>query len=428
MFSILGKEKAKMENLAEQLAFLRQKVAGIDRKFADARTRPLAYEAPPQLPAFAEGIETVLSGDVVETAGGKHFETEKLYGRQKRHGSVSIGDLFDLPSDLLGAISGGTIANSHPSKWAFLDTETTGLMGGSGTYAFLVGIGSIDASGFRVRQFFMRDFGEEKSQLARVSEYLAGFDVLVTYNGKTFDKPLLETRYTMCRMRNPFGRMEHLDLLTGSRRLWKLRLENCRLSYLENQILGVERHGDLPGEMIPHYYFEFVRTQRALSLVPILHHNAMDIVTLACLMALVPQTFQDPARVEARHGADLLGLAKWLVAQQRSVEAIALMRRAVQIGMPDRLLFPTLFEVGMLEKKQGNEAAAVELFAELVTCKNACRGRAYEELAKYYEHRERSYAMALEMTRAALSHEVSAGLVARAARLEKKVNKTGKFV
>ena len=414
-------------NLAEQLAFLRQKVAGIDQKYAAARPR-LAYEAPPRLPEHAERIETVLSGDVVETAFGKHFETEKLYERHKRHGSISIGDLNDLPDDLLEAISDGTIGRSHPTKWAFLDTETTGLMGGSGTYAFLVGIGSIDATGFRVRQFFMRDFGEEKSQLARVSEYLARFDVLVTYNGKTFDKPLLETRYTMSRLRHPFAHMEHLDLLAGSRRLWKLRLENCRLSYLEHQILGVERHGELPGDLIPHYYFDFVRTQRALSLVPILHHNAMDIVTLACLMALVPQTFRDPARVEARHGADLLGLAKWLVAQQRVPEATQLMRRAVEIGMPDRLLFPALFEIAMLEKKQGNEAAAVALFAELVTCKNACRVRAYEELAKYYEHREKNCAMALEMTRGALSHEVSEGLLARAARLEKKMNHTGKLV
>jgi hypothetical protein len=133
-------------NLAEQLAFLRQKVAGIDQKYAAARPR-LAYEAPPRLPEHAERIETVLSGDVVETAFGKHFETEKLYERHKRHGSISIGDLNDLPDDLLEAISDGTIGRSHPTKWAFLDTETTGLMGGSGTYAFLVGIGSIDATG-----------------------------------------------------------------------------------------------------------------------------------------------------------------------------------------------------------------------------------------------------------------------------------------
>ena len=155
-------------------------------------------------------------------------------------------------------------------KWAFLDTETTGLAGGTGTYAFLVGVGSIEASGFRLRQFFMRDYGEEASLLSRLDEYLAPFDVLITYNGKAYDQPLLETRFRMVRARHPFERMEHLDLLFGARRLWKLRLESCRLVDLENRILGVERQGDLPGEMIPYIYFDFLRTQQAFRLVPIL--------------------------------------------------------------------------------------------------------------------------------------------------------------
>ena len=149
------------------------------------------------------------------------------------------------------------------SKWAFLDTETTGLAGGSGTYAFLIGVGRITPAGFELRQFFMRDLAEEASLLHGLSEYLAQFDTLVTYNGKTYDQPLLETRYRMARMKPPFGRMEHLDLLFGARRLWKLRFDSCRLVDLENQILGFEREGDLPGEMIPYVYFEYLRKREA---------------------------------------------------------------------------------------------------------------------------------------------------------------------
>ncbi|HCC56051.1 MAG TPA: hypothetical protein DEQ47_02080 [Solibacterales bacterium] len=383
-----------MAELQEQLAWLRQKMARIDAKYAGAPAL-----APPRLPEHREFVEEVLSGAVVVTARGRHFETEKLYARHRRHGSFEISDLLELPEDLLAAISGGAIPTSHPKRWAFLDTETTGLAGGSGTYAFLIGVGSVDEEGFRVRQFFMRDYAEEPSQLLALAEYLERFDVLITYNGKTYDQPLLETRFRMSRMKPPFGRMEHLDLLFGSRRLWKLRLENCRLSYLERQILGVEREGDVPGELIPHYFFEYIRTQRALRLIPIFHHNVMDIVTLACLTAIVPEAFRAPENLTPRHGADLIGIARWLLAEGQHGQALEMLRRAVGTGLPDALLFRTLFEIGMLEKKHGREDAALAAFSELATSPNPYRHRAYEELAKHYEHRERNYAMALEMVR-----------------------------
>src|SRR5262249_11202186 len=161
-----------------------------------------------------------------------------------------------------------------------------------------------------VRQFFMRDYGEEASLLRALHEHLEQFDVLVTYNGKAYDQPLLETRYRMARARVPFSRLGHLDLLHGARRLWKLRFDSCRLVELENQILGVEREGDLPGEMIPYVYFEYLRTREAFRLVPILHHNAIDILTLACLTAIVPLAFSDPESAPIRHGAEMLGLAR----------------------------------------------------------------------------------------------------------------------
>ena len=410
-----------MADLADQLALLRRKIARIDLKYT-APSPPRVTAPPlPKLPDFSSRIENAISGQIIETEHGRHFEAERLFERHRRYGSVDISDLNELAPDLLHSLSGGSIPSAHPQKWAFLDTETTGLAGGSGTYAFLVGIGSIDASGFRVRQFFMRDYAEERSQLAAVAAYLAGFDVLITYNGKTYDQPLLETRYTLARQRHPFARMEHLDLLFGARRLWKLRLANCKLTHLEFQILGVERHGDLAGEVIPHYYFEYVRSQCALTLVPIFHHNQMDILTLACLSALVPQCFRDPSRVAARHGADLLGLARWLLAEGRDADAIALMHRAIEIGLPDALLFTTLFEIGVLEKKRKNEAAALAIFTDLVASPNPCRARAYEQLAKFYEHRERNYVMALEMTIAALALDASDALRNRRSRLDRKL-------
>jgi uncharacterized protein YprB with RNaseH-like and TPR domain len=426
---IVGKEKAKrtVGDIQEQLAILRRRIRRIDKKYANAPSRTATREPESKEPEndipLHYFIDEWMSGEVVETRNGTHFETEKLYERHRRHGSMDISNLQELPGDLLDCLLEAATPRSHPSRWAFLDTETTGLAGGSGTYAFLVGVGSICPEGFRVRQFFMRDFGEEASLLWALDEHLAQFDVLITYNGKIYDQPLLETRFRMTRARPPFARLAHLDLLYGARRLWKLRLESCRLVDLENQILGVDREGDLPGEMIPYVYFEYLRTRQAFRLVPIFHHNAVDILTLACLTAIVPLAFRSPEEAPLSHGADWVGLARWLLKAERREEALGLLRRAVERGLSDSLLFRTLWEIGVLEKRLGHQPAALAAFTELASRGNPHRVQALEELAKHYEHRERNYAMALEFTRSALALEDSDDLRHRAARLKQRLAK-----
>ncbi len=412
-----------MEDIQQQLADLRKRMARIDRKYADPPPVDRVNGAAPRRDDRPSRyfVEEMLSGEIVETPHGQHFETERLWERHRRHGSVEISDLAELPGDLLAPLSGGAIEQAHPTRWAFLDTETTGLAGGTGTCAFLIGVGAIEPAGFRLRQFFMRDYGEEASLLWRLSEHLSRFDVLITYNGKAYDQPLLETRFRLARARHPFDRLEHLDLLFGARRLWKLRLESCRLVELENRILGVEREGDLPGEMIPYYYFDYLRTQQAFKLVPIFHHNAMDILSLACLTAIVPFAFRSPEEAPLSHGADLIGLARWLLEAERRDEALRLFRRSVDLGLPDDLLFRTLWEIATIEKRLGRDQAALESFAELAESRNPYRARALEELAKHYEHRERNYALALEMVRRALGLEDTPEMRHRERRLENRL-------
>src|SRR5580704_2576960 len=404
-----------MSDFQEQLAHLRRRIAKIDKKYkAPKRPSPAPSRQPLAFP------EDWLHGEEVETAHGVHYETERLYERQRRHGSVGIVDLEDLPHDLLDPISNGQIRGVAPEKWCFLDTETTGLAGGSGTYAFLVGVGRITPQGFRVRQFFMRDFGEEASLLSALTEHLKQFEVLITYNGRTYDQPLLETRYRMTRQRPPFTSLEHLDLLFGARRLWNLRFDSCRLVELENQILGVERHGDLPGEMIPYVYFEYVRTHEIFRLMPVFHHNAIDILTLACLTAIVPRAFNAPHQAEFSHGAEMVGLARWWRQADQHENALALFRQALDRELPDELLFRTMWDVAALEKKLGREHAALPMLTDLASARNPWRAPAFTELAKYYEHRERNYAMALEMARNAFDLDSSEALRRRITRLEKK--------
>lgn len=407
-----------MENVQEQLAALRRRIARIDRKYSQGEPPRVTTRrsATRMLP-----VEDLLSGEVVRTSRGSHFETERVWERHRRHGSVGIGDLADLPEDLLDALSGGNIPGASPARWAFLDTETTGL--GASACAFLVGVGSIGPDGFRLRQFFMRDYSEEASVLASLSAYLARFTVLITYNGKAFDQPLLETRYRCCCAKHPFQGLEHLDLLFGARRLWKLRLESCRLADLETQILGVEREGDLPGEMIPYYYFDYLRTQEAFRLVPIFHHNAIDILSLACLTAIVPLAFRAPEDVHFRHGSDLIGLARWVLQSGRPDQALVLFRRAVELGLPDELLFRTLWETAALERRYGSADAALATLLDLTVSRNAFRSRAYEELAKHAEHKLRDYERALELTRAALRLEDSPQTRRREERLVRRIGR-----
>lgn len=373
-------------------------------------------------------IEQWSEGRVVTNQFGEHFQTEREFPSHKQHGSADIGALVEMPSDFLGPLGDEEILGAPPARWAFLDTETTGLLGVPAPYAFLIGVGHITASGFTVRQFFLREYEEEHSVLAALEEHLSEFDMLITYNGKSYDQPLLEGRYRVARMRSPFSRLRHVDLLHGARRLWKLRLESCRLIQLEQKILGFYREGDLPGELIPYVYFEYLRSHEARRLVPIFHHNAMDIVTLACLTAIVPAAFQstDPeslARAGVRHGEDLLSIARWLLTAGQKRQALELFRRSVAADLPDKLLFRALWDIALLEKKLEGPRAAVTKFTELAGCRNEFRARALEELAKHHERQERDFELALDFTVQALRFSESSSLSRRKERLEKRLAK-----
>ncbi len=410
-----------MGSLDEQLAQLRKRIALIDEKYANATVEA----APVTRRVF---IEEWADGQVVENEFGTHYQVDRLFEGHRPHGSADVGALIEMPDTLLDALSENEITGVHPEKWAFLDTETTGLAGGSGTYAFLIGVGRITRKGFEVRQFFMREYAEERSQLSALEAHLKQFDVLITYNGKSYDQPLLETRYRMTRRQPPFARLRHLDLLHGARRLWKLRMESCKLTHLEQQILGVCREGDLPGHMIPYVYFEYLRQKEASQLVPVFHHNAIDILTLACLTAIVPAAFRSTdceslERVGVRRGEELAGIGRWLLNSGEFQQALDMLKRAVERGLPDHLLFRTLWDIAGLEKKLHHPAQAVAALTELASCRNEFRVPALEELAKHYERRDPNFPLALDFTLQALSYGSSEALMRRRDRLHGKLKK-----
>lgn len=191
--------------------------------------------------------------------------------------------VYSLPGAGLRRI-GWTGPRFDVRRCLFLDTETTGLSHGAGTVAFLVGVGYADGEELVIEQYLMREYGDEPELIDRLSCRMEDFDCVCTFNGKTFDMPLLETRFTMCRMRDRWRELDNLDLITPARRAWKLRLGSCRLANLEAEILGMPRASDLPGSEVPTRYFEYLKTGDEALLRDIVDHNRQDIATLAALL------------------------------------------------------------------------------------------------------------------------------------------------
>jgi uncharacterized protein YprB with RNaseH-like and TPR domain len=299
-------------------------------------------------------------------------------------------------------------ALQDPTKWLFLDTETTGLAGGTGTYAFLIGLAWWDAGGLQVEQFLMRDFAEEHSLLHELAARLAQRPVLLTFNGKSFDWPLLENRFTLTRSIAPPRLAAHLDLLHPARTLWKLRLGSVRLVELERQVLdaprlGWHREADVPSASIPQYYFDYLRGGPVEPIVSIVHHNQWDLrglATLFCKMNVLLAA-QDPSS-EGMDSLDLFGLSRFFQRRGDSARAQTACSQALDLGLPTEFRPVATRELALLAKRHGDHARAARLWEELAADPRdgvlAC-----EQLAIHYARRAKDPARALEFVQLGLA-------------------------
>ena len=329
-------------------------------------------------------------------------------------------------------------AVADPRQWLFLDTETTGLAGGTGTYAFLVGIAWWDAGGLEVEQFFMRDLNEEWPLLAALAERLEERPVLVTFNGKSFDWPLLETRYRLTRTIAVPAPCAHLDLLHPARNLWRRRLGSVRLAELERHVLGWDRGADLMSDLIPRIYFDFLRGGSPEPLVPVLRHNQMDLRGLAALACRVLSLLADPEAC-GQDGLELFGVSRICERRGELSRARELYAQSIASSLPAETDRAARKSLARLAKRAGDYSLARELWEKTVG--NSREGlEAYEQLAIYYEHHMREPQRAAEITRQALTElrhahrlgtiaasvysQSRAGFEHRLARLERKVGLT----
>jgi len=334
-------------------------------------------------------IEDLVPGRRVANDRGEFFLVESDHHLETHHGDVPLGRFHAVLPETVGILTGERgLAAFDLAQAVFLDTETTGLAGGTGTAAFLVGIGFLDGDRFRVRQYLMRDYHEEPALLHAVASDFGQRVHLVTFNGRMFDVPLLESRYRLNRERWPLAAAAHLDLLHPARRLWKMRLDSCRLQSLEAALLGVRRYGDVPGEEIPRIYFDYVRTRHAGALPRILEHNRMDILSLAALAVVACQWVEEGRAEDPR---DVFSLGRVFERAERYDKSEAEYRRALAAGA-DEVRVPALLRLAQRAKRSGDMPTALDLWEEAAA---AGEPVALRELAMHHEHRSRDLAAAL---------------------------------
>jgi len=284
---------------------------------------------------------------------------------------------------------------------AFFDTETTGLMGGAGTVIFLVGIGYWEQKGgvwqFCLEQFWIDDFCHERALMTRLAARLSSFRILVSYNGKSFDIPLLKNRLIMNRLETARACLPHIDLLHAARRIWRDRLESLSLKNVERHVLDIDRGEDIDSASIPEKFAETARSGEMGSLKEVLHHHGQDIVSLASLLRRISGILRDPVGSEWLHRAeDCACLARWLEKNGQHEESLALLEKArrCETGLSRTNEKAWLWRYACLNKKMKRWEEAVEAWEQLAKGSLRQSFPAWIELAKYFEHREKNYAKA----------------------------------
>jgi uncharacterized protein YprB with RNaseH-like and TPR domain len=349
-------------------------------------------------------IDRVVEGSYLPTPHGECFVAERLHPAGHPHGCYRLEEALEVEPEHLSWLGRDPqLAGIDLSRCAFLDTETTGLAGGTGTYSFLVGLGFFEGRRFVVRQFFMEDFDAEEALLHALAEALEPLRGVVSFNGKAFDLPLLETRYQLFRRPFPLRGLPHLDLLFPARRLWRNRLESCALSSLEAEILGVERERDVPGWLIPSLYFNYLQDRDARPLGAVFEHNRQDLLSLATLATRLARQYADPFHSSVEDPCDLVALGPVFEGLEMVDRAALCYERAIELSSAGELRSRAMLRLGNLYKRLRLRQDAVEIWQRLAAAGQGYSLVAYREMAKYYEHVARDYLQAERVTLQALA-------------------------
>lgn len=381
-------------------------------------TRNLKPAPPAKRPssprATDQAITTLLpGGEIVETAVGGCFVLDHVYPLSHTHGDDRLGDLLALTPEPAATFDDNPyLHHQRFHDFLFLDTETTGLAG-AGTVAFMVGVAFFETRESQrqdvdnaektvlvVRQYFLRDFDDEPAMLRLLEALAADKAGMITFNGRSFDLPLLDGRFALNRQPNPLAELPHIDLLPPSRRLWRQRLGSCALGALEPNLLGVHRtQEDVPGWMIPSLYHNYLLTGNAAELTRVFYHNRLDMLSMVTLAARIMRLFTQPNGDDP--ALDLVSLGKWQADLGLTDAAEQNLRRAVQGDLSLADFHQGLHRLGLLLKRNGRRQEAVTVWQQIATtCFDDVE--AHVELAKYYEWHAKDLSQAIYWTQQAV--------------------------
>ncbi len=347
-------------------------------------------------------IGILIEGQIVETDVGTCFQTVRIYEPDIRHGPVILSEWLTQAPATLALIGGNdALMQTAPRHFVFLDVETTGL-GTTGSLPFLVGIGFFsDEGSFAIQQFFLRDPAEEPAMLRLLLELFTASSSLVTFNGRSFDVPLLSSRFILNRTPSRIHAMPNLDLLPPARSLWRRRLSSCALSSLEIDVLGLHRtQEDIPGYLIPHLYQEYLQTGDASEMKRVFYHNEQDILSMVALGVTLSQAFERPAATVLPID-DRLSLARWHERLGLREQCEMTYRIALDEAPDAETRYDTLSGLAFLLKRADRRREAIPLWEDLADLKVDTQG--HEELAKHYEWHDIDLPRALRWTEAGIA-------------------------
>jgi uncharacterized protein YprB with RNaseH-like and TPR domain len=328
------------------------------------------------------------------------FENSYVLGAS--YGRIPIAMGLQVPADILGFLGREAAFDGLDLSTAvFLDLETTGLAGGTGTVAFLVGLAYFRDERFKITQFFLHDLAEEERLVRELGQFVGdmGFKSIVTYNGKAFDMPLVETRFAMHRAACPLRGLPHLDFLFSARSLWKHKYDSCRLFTLAQEICQAERSEDIPGAEVPARYFQYIRNGDFSLIEPILYHNQEDLLSLLGVVVagaiLVERNRASAARGDG-DAMDLFGVAKLFERAGDATQSAALLEQALASG---RGLTAEVSQAARKKlthhfKKTKDWDKALSFWQEGASGDEL---ESYRELAMHFEHRAKDFAEAARL-------------------------------